>query len=542
MNSYSQKQQKTKTNIQKIVSIPKGSLESYCVNLNKKAQGGNIDCLVGRRNEVQRTIEILSRRRKNNVLLVGEPGVGKTAIAEGLALRITKGDVPDILKKSTIYSLDIGNLVAGTKYRGDFEERIQNLLTEIKNKPEIILFIDEIHTIIGAGSNTSGALDASNLLKPAFAQGDIKCIGSTTFKEYHNNFEKDMALVRRFQKIIVTEPDEQETIDILQKLKGYYEAHHKVKYDNSALSAAVSLSERYITDRHLPDKAIDLLDEAGARRKILNLPTESKVITAKDMEELVVSILNIPNISVDSNDIKQLEQLENNLKNCIFGQNEAISQLCASIKLSRAGLKKRSRPTGCYIFTGSTGVGKTELAKQLARFCNMTLIKFDMSEYSESHSISKLIGSPPGYTGFDQGGLLTEEVDKYPYSVVLLDEIEKAHPEILNLLLQIMDEGTLSDSTGKPINFNHTIIILTTNLGCEVSAKKPIGFLGNKNEEIQSNLDSVYQIFSPELRSRLDNIIIFNSLNPKMISMIINKNLDELAKQLAEHKITLSTS
>ena len=541
IDSYSQKRQKTKTNIQKILAT-KSSLESYCLNLNKKAQMGNIDCLVGRQNEVQRTIEILSRRRKNNVLLVGEPGVGKTAIAEGLALRITQDDVPSILKKCTIYSLDIGNLVAGTKYRGDFEERIQSLLAEIKNKPEIILFIDEIHNIIGAGSTTSGALDASNLLKPALAQGDIKCIGSTTFKEYHNNFEKDMALVRRFQKIIVTEPTEQETIGILQKLKGYYEAHHKVKYEDSALNAAVMLSARYISDRHLPDKAIDLMDEAGARKKILNLPAKSKIITAKDMEQLVSSILNIPNLSIDSNDINQLEQLEDNLKSCIFGQDEVIHQLCASIKLSRAGLKKRSRPTGCYIFVGSTGVGKTELAKQLAKFCNMTLIKFDMSEYSESHSISKLIGSPPGYSGFDQGGLLTEEVDKYPYSVILLDEIEKAHPEILNILLQIMDEGTLTDSTGKQINFIHSIIILTTNLGSEITAKMPIGFLGNENSMLQSNLESIHHVFSPELRSRLDNIIIFNQLNPQMINMIIKKNLDELAKQLAEHRITFSIS
>lgn len=518
------------------------SIENFCINLNAKAKTGNIDCLIGRQNEIQRTIEILCRRRKNNALLVGEPGVGKTAIAEGLALRIINNDVPDILKKSIIYSLDIGSLIAGTKYRGDFEERIKKVLAELKQKPEAVLFIDEIHTIIGAGSTTSGSLDASNLLKPALAKGEIRCIGSTTFKEYHNHFEKDMALVRRFQKIIVEEPTEAEAIKILQGLKNYYEEHHNVKYNDMAINAAVTLSERYINDRKLPDKAIDLLDEAGARKKITSDSSKTSMITARDIQELVSSISNIPNITLDPNNVKQLQNLEDNLKKSVFGQDQAVTQLCASIKLSKAGLKKRTRPTGCYVFAGATGVGKTELAKQLAKFCNMELIKFDMSEYSEAHSVSRLIGSPPGYVGFDQGGLLTEEVAKHPYAVVLFDEIEKSNPEIYNLLLQIMDEGRLTDTTGKIVNFTHTIIILTTNSGADKAAKNPIGFSQDGALRNNVDIDEVTKIFNPELRNRFDNIIIFNTIDEKTIYSIINKSLLELSSQLSERKVRLSVT
>lgn len=514
------------------------ALDNYCINLNLKAQIGNIDCLVGRQSEIKRAIEILCRRRKNNALLVGEPGVGKTAIAEGLAFRIIKGDIPDILKNTIIYALDLGSLVAGTKYRGDFEERIKKILNELKSRPEVVLFIDEIHTIIGAGATTTGSLDASNLLKPALSRGELRCIGSTTFKEYHNNFEKDMALVRRFQKIIVNEPDEQTTIDILKGLKNYYEKHHKVEYDDNALVAAVILSERYIKDRRLPDKAIDLLDEAGARKRIDNKTNKIQNVTTKDIERLVALISNIPNADVSTSEVKQLKKLEFNLKSNIFGQDNAIMQLCGSIKLSKAGLKKSTRPIGCYLFSGSTGVGKTELANQLAKFCNMELLKFDMSEYSEGHSISRLIGSPPGYVGFDQGGLLTEEVANNPYAVVLFDEIEKANPEIFNLLLQIMDEGKLTDANGKTVDFDHTIIILTTNVGANEPARAAIGF--NNHNSQKPHIEAINRTFNPEFRSRLDNIIIFNALNTEIINMIIDKNIKHLAAQLQARKVRIS--
>ncbi len=565
----------------------KEELEKYCINLNKKAQNNDIDCLIGRHNEVQRTIEILCRRKKNNAILVGEPGVGKTAIAEGLAYRIAKNDVPKLLQDTLIYSLDLGALVAGTKYRGDFEERIRSMLTALKNVKSAVLFIDEIHSIIGAGSTTSGSLDASNLLKPALARGELKCIGSTTFKEFHNHFEKDMALVRRFQKIVVEEPDEISTINILQGLKPYYEKHHGVKYDASALKAAISLSQRYINDRHLPDKAIDLIDEAGSRCKIsLNNKMNSTraiktfssnssgelidkntvgqkninsqkipLVTDKDIENVITSMVNIPNITVVSDDIKQLKKLENNLKKSIFGQDEAIKELCNSIKLSRAGLRKGSKPTGCYLFAGKTGVGKTELAKQLAFVCNMKLVKFDMSEFSESASVSKLLGSAPGYVGFDQGGLLTEEVSKYPYSVVLFDEIEKAHPDIYNLLLQIMDEGRLTDSTGKTVDFTYSMIVLTTNIQTEKQSKQ-IGFAANISDDKKStsqdekkkepeaekpNLSKFEAVFSPEFRSRLDKIILFNEING-IIDKIVDKNIKDLASQLADKKVSISVS
>ena len=514
-------------------------LEKYCTNLNKRADIDAIDCLIGRKSEIERTIEILCRRKKNNAILVGEPGVGKTAIAEGLAIRIINNDVPEILKDSIIYSLDIGSLVAGTKFRGDFEERIKNLLEELKNNRNAILFIDEIHTIIGAGSTTTGAIDASNLLKPALARGDLRCIGSTTFKEYHNNFEKDMALVRRFQKVIVSEPDEDTTLEILKGLKENYEKHHNVTYELSALKAAITLSQRFINDRHLPDKAIDLIDEAGSRSKISNKFKHKTVITQKDIEQLLASIMNIPTIRVESDDIMQLKKLSGNLKTHIFGQDEAIESLCASIKLSHAGLRKGARPTGCYMFAGQTGVGKTELAKQLANFSGMKLLKFDMSEFVESNSVSKLLGSAPGYVGFDQGGMLTSEVDKFPYSVVLFDEIEKAHHEIFNLLLQIMDEGRLTDSTGKHINFSHTMIILTTNLVAE-EEKSTIGFTQNDstNTKIGLNMEAFNQHFSPEFRGRLDKIILFNPIS-NIIDKIVSKNLKELAAQLADKKVRL---
>jgi ATP-dependent Clp protease ATP-binding subunit ClpA len=526
-------------------SSEENGLKQFCVNLNERADADAIDCLIGRQNEIQRVIEILCRRKKNNALLVGEPGVGKTAIAEGLAIRIVKKDVPDILKDSIIYSLDIGNLVAGTKFRGDFEERIKKMLETLRSQKNAILFIDEIHTIIGAGATTSGALDASNLLKPALAKGELRCIGSTTFKEYHNHFEKDMALVRRFQKIVVAEPSEEATMKILQGLKGSYEKHHNVSYSDNALWAAIRLSERYINDRHLPDKAIDLIDEAGSRSKIAGNSSKTTVtINEKDIERLITSIINIPDINVDSDDIKQLQNLEKTLKESIFGQDEAIHSLCASMKLSRAGLKKENRPTGCYMFAGQTGVGKTELAKQLAIACNMELIKLDMSEFAESSSISKLLGSAPGYVGYDQGGMLTEEVDKYPYSVVLFDEIEKANPEIYNLLLQIMDEGTLTDSTGKSVSFSHTVIIMTTNVTTE-KATTPIGFSnsnGSKgNKENKGNLNELNEKFSPEFRNRLDKIILFNPID-NIVGKIVDKNIKELAAQLADKKVAITVS
>ncbi len=516
-------------------------LEMFCINLNKKAKTNTIDCLIGREAEIQRTIEILCRRKKNNAILIGEPGVGKTAIAEGLATRIISNDVPTILKDAVIYSLDIGSLVAGTKFRGDFEERIKNLLDGLKSNPNAILFIDEIHMIIGAGSTTNGVMDASNLLKPALTKGYFRCIGSTTFKEFHKHFEKDMALVRRFQKVIVNEPSQATTLEILFGLKGYYEKHHNVIYEESALKAAITLSERFIHDRHLPDKAIDLIDEAGARSKIDNNTNKTPIITQRDIEILLSSIINIPDIHIKVNDMEQLKNLSQNLKELIFGQDEAIDNLCNKMKLSRAGLRKGSRPTGCYMFAGSTGVGKTELAKQLANLSSMKLIRFDMSEYSESSSIAKLIGSAPGYVGHEQGGLLTDEVDKHPYCVVLFDEIEKAHPEIFNLLLQIMDDGKLTDNTGKQISFSHSMIILTTNI-VSTAEKSAIGFSQEASEAIiNMNMDAFNNHFSPEFRSRLDKIILFNPIT-NISEKIITKNLKELIVQLAEREVKLTVT
>ncbi len=517
---------------------PKKAISTYCVNLNQKALNGNIDVLIGREEEIQRTIEILSRRQKNNVILVGDPGVGKTAIAEGLAVRIVQKNVPKILEKSVIYALDLGSIVAGTRYRGDFEERIKNLIEEIKIMEDAILFIDEIHTMIGAGATSGGSMDASNLLKPALARGEIRCIGSTTFKEFRNHFEKDMALVRRFQQVIINEPTIEETIQILNGLKPYYEKHHGVVYNDDAINASVNLSERYITDRNLPDKAVDILDEVGARKKIMD--TKSNIITEKDVEEIVAMIANLPVMIVAIDDARKLKTLEPKLKKVIFGQDHAISELSSSIKLAIAGLRELGRPTGCYLFAGSTGVGKTELAKQLAQCCSMNLIRFDMSEYSESHSVSRLIGTPPGYVGFDQGGLLTEAVDKAPYSVILFDEIEKAHSDIYSILLQVMDHGRLTDSAGKSVNFSHTIIIFTTNCGV-TNNNSPLGFGRDKKdvEKAQISMDAINTTFNPEFRSRLDNIIIFNSLDDNIVRKIIGKKFEEIASQLADKGVKI---
>jgi len=513
-------------------------LATHCINLNDQAATGDIDNLVGRKIEIQRTIEILCRRQKNNVILVGEPGVGKTAIAEGLALRIVQQDVPQILAEAVIYTLDIGSLVSGTRYRGDFEERIKAIIGELKSKPHAILFIDEIHNIIGAGSTTTGSLDASNLLKPALARGDIRCIGATTFKEFHKHFEKDAALVRRFQKIVVQAPNVTETISILNGLKEYYEKHHNVKYEDEALAAAVTLSERYITDRYLPDKAIDLLDEAGSRKKIES--GTNKIITEKDIEIIVADIAHIPPVVIATDEATKLQKLEQNLKSVIYGQDHAVDTLCASIKLAKAGLRRSNKPIGCYMFAGPTGVGKTELAKQIAHFCNMQLVRFDMSEYSEAHTVSRLIGTPPGYIGFDQGGLLTEEVEKNAYSVVLLDEIEKASPDIFNLLLQVMDHGKLTDSTGKIVNFVHTILIMTTNSGADQMSKSSLGFGKTLNDDSGAVTGALDKVFSPEFRSRLDEMIIFNKVTDKEIRKIVDKNIQELAAQLTDKNVTIN--
>lgn len=513
------------------------SLDSFCVNLNKRAENGQIDLLIGRDSEVQRTIEILCRRQKNNPILVGEPGVGKTAIAEGLASRIVRNEVPEFLSKFTIFSLDVGSLVAGTRYRGDFEERIKSLLSEIKERDDIIIFIDEIHTIIGAGSTNTASLDASNLIKPSLARGEIRCIGSTTFKEYNKYFSKDAALLRRFQKIVVDEPNHEQTMGILKGLQSYYEIHHGVKYEQSALDSAVYLSERYIHDRHLPDKAIDLMDEAGAFKKVQN--DKNRMVRSKDIEHIVSKILHIPEINLQGDDIKKLQKLDVNLKKIIFGQDEAIDELCSSVKTAKAGLRSHLKPIGCYFFVGPTGSGKTELAKQLAKHTSMEFVRFDMSEYAESHSVSRLIGSPPGYAGHDQGGLLTDGICKSPFSVVLFDEIEKAHQEIYNILLQIMDYGMLTDSSGKSVNFKHSIIILTANLGIDEKKTSNIGF-GSVDSDMKNNaVDLSEKLFSPEFRARLDCIIPFNKLTNDVISKIIDKNIKELSKQLSEKNVQI---
>ncbi|MCH2037254.1 MAG: ATP-dependent Clp protease ATP-binding subunit ClpA [Rickettsiales bacterium] len=514
-------------------------LRAYCINLNQSAIDGKIDKLIGREKEVQRTVEILCRRSKNNPLLVGDPGVGKTAIAEGLALRIAHGDVPKVLEKALIYSLDMGSLLAGTRYRGDFEERIKSIISEIEQLPHAILFIDEIHTIIGAGATSGGSLDAGNLLKPALARGAFRCIGSTTHKEFNNYFEKDRALVRRFQKIDVDEPTIEETIDILEGLKNYYESHHNIVYEDGTLQAAAELSERYIFGKHLPDKAIDIIDEAGAHHNIRDA-VRSRIITINDIEETVARISHIPMQSLSTTDSKRLQGLDKELKSLIYGQDNAIDSLCSIVKLTHAGLRNMSKPMGCYLFSGPTGVGKTELAKQFSNLMSMELLRFDMSECMESHSVSRLIGAPPGYVGFDQGGTLTDAVDKNPYSVILLDEIEKAHSDIYNLLLQVMDYGKLTDSNGKTVNFTNSVIILTTNAGSVQVSKTPLGF--GRTDRSGEDQEEIERLFSPEFRNRLDAIIPFAGLSEGVVGNVVSKFIEQLSAQLADKGVRIELS
>jgi ATP-dependent Clp protease ATP-binding subunit ClpA len=516
------------------------ALANYCVNLNKLSEEGKIDILIGREMEIERTIEILCRRSKNNPLYVGEPGVGKTAIAEGLALRITRHAVPDILKNAVIFSLDMGALLAGTRYRGDFEERIKAVIKEIEKLPSAILFIDEIHTIIGAGATSGGSLDASNLLKPALARGAFRCIGSTTHKEFQAHFERDRALVRRFQKIIVEAPSIENTIKILRGLKPYYEEHHNVHYTASALEAAVVLSDRYINDRQLPDKAIDVIDEAGAHQKLLPSTKQRHTITVKDIEEIISKIVHIPAKSLSTDDSRKLQNLEKELAQVIFGQDRAIEELASALKMARAGLRNHKKPIGSYLFSGPTGVGKTELAKQLAYLMNMELLRFDMSEYMEQHSVARLLGSPPGYVGFDQGGLLTDAISKSPYSVLLLDEIEKAHPDIYNVLLQVMDYGRLTDHNGRTVNFCNTIIIMTTNAGASEMSKAPIGF--GRESRIDEDKDAINRLFSPEFRNRLDAVIPFEPLNTDVVRVVVDKFVKQLEAQLADRGVKIEIS
>ncbi|NBO19199.1 MAG: ATP-dependent Clp protease ATP-binding subunit ClpA, partial [Proteobacteria bacterium] len=513
------------------------ALSLYCVNLNKKAESGKTDILVGREEEVDRTVQILARRTKNNPLYVGEAGVGKTAIAEGLALRIARGEVPAVLRNAVIFSLDLGALLAGTRYRGDFEERMKAVIKEIEKIPGAILFIDEIHTIMGAGSTSGGALDACNLLKPALARGGFRCIGSTTHKEYKNSIEKDRALARRFQKIDVAEPSIENSIKILRGLKPYYEEHHTVRYTNSAIKAAVELSARYITDRKLPDKAIDVLDEAGAAQTLLPEGKRKKTITSKEVEDIVAKIARMPAKSISMDDAEKLKNLEKNLKLVVFGQDKAIETLAAAIKMSRAGLREEEKPIGNYLFTGPTGVGKTEVAQQLAVLMGMEMIRFDMSEYMEKHAVSRLIGAPPGYVGFDQGGLLTDAVDKTPFCVLLLDEIEKAHPDVYNILLQVMDYGRLTDSNGKVINFRNAIIIMTSNAGAADAARAPVGFL--KVDREGEDKEAINRAFTPEFRNRLDAVVGFTHLTTEVVANVVNKFVFRLESQLADRNVTI---
>ena len=516
------------------------ALTTYTVNLNKKAMSGKIDPLIGREPEIERTIQILCRRTKNNPLYVGDPGVGKTAIAEGLAKRIVEGDVPEVLAKSTIYSLDMGALLAGTRYRGDFEERLKAVVTELEAQPNAVLFIDEIHTVIGAGATSGGAMDASNLLKPALASGTMRCIGSTTYKEYRNYFEKDRALVRRFQKIDVNEPSIEDTVKILRGLKTNYERHHKVVYTEEAIRAAVELSAKYINDRKLPDKAIDVIDEVGASRMLLPEGKRRKTVTLRDVEEVVAKIARIPPKSVSADDKETLRNLERDLKNMVFGQDVAIDSLSAAIKLSRAGLRDAEKPIGNYLFSGPTGVGKTEVARQLASTLGIELIRFDMSEYMERHSVSRLIGAPPGYVGFDQGGLLTDGIDQHPHCVLLLDEIEKAHQDLFNILLQVMDHGKLTDHNGKAVDFRNVILIMTTNAGAADMVKEAIGF--GRDARVGEDEEAVKRLFTPEFRNRLDAIIPFASLSEDVVGRVVEKFVMQLEAQLADRNVTIELS
>jgi ATP-dependent Clp protease ATP-binding subunit ClpA len=517
-----------------------GALQAYCVNLNKKAAQGKIDPLIGREPEVERTIQILCRRFKNNPLYVGDPGVGKTAIAEGLARKIIKGEVPEVLSNAVIYAIDMGTLLAGTRYRGDFEERLKAVLAELEAQENAILFIDEIHTVIGAGATSGGSMDASNLLKPALASGTLRCIGSTTYKEYRTYFEKDRALVRRFQKIDVNEPSVEDAIKILEGLKPYYEEHHKVRYTKDAVKAAVDLSARYINDRKLPDKAIDVIDEVGAAQMLLPIGKRKKTINVKDVEATVAKIARIPPKSVSTDDREVLQNLDKQLKGVVFGQDKAIEALCASIKLARAGLREPEKPIGSYLFSGPTGVGKTEVARQLALSLGVELKRFDMSEYMERHTVSRLIGAPPGYVGFDQGGLLTDAIDQHPHCVLLLDEIEKAHPDLFNILLQVMDHGKLTDHNGKNVDFRNVILIMTTNAGAAEQAKPAIGF----GQEMRTGEDeeAIKRMFTPEFRNRLDATIGFARLSPEVIHKVVDKFVGELERQLADRQVVLSVT
>jgi len=516
------------------------ALEAYCVNLNEKAKQGKVDPLIGRLQEVERCIQILCRRTKNNPLLVGDPGVGKTAIAEGLARKIVNKQVPEVLANSTIFSLDMGALLAGTRYRGDFEERVKQVVKELENHPDAVLFIDEIHTVIGAGATSGGAMDASNLLKPALASGTLRCMGSTTYKEFRQHFEKDRALVRRFQKIDVNEPTIEDTIKILKGLKTYYEEFHKLRYTGDAIKSAVELSAKYITDRKLPDKAIDIIDEAGASQMLLPEGKRKKTIGVKEIEAVVAKIARIPPKSVSKSDTEALKQLEGDLKRAVYGQEAAIESLSAAMKMARAGLRDANKPIGCYLFSGPTGTGKTETARQLASTLGIELLRFDMSEYMERHTVSRLIGAPPGYVGFDQGGLLTDAVDQHPHSVVLLDEIEKAHPDVFNILLQVMDNGQLTDSNGKKIDFRNVVLIMTTNAGASDAQRNTIGFgRGKHDDEVD---EALKRLFTPEFRNRLDAIVQFRALTPEIIRQVVQKFVMQLEAQLADRHVTIETS
>ncbi len=512
-------------------------LESFATNLNELALEGKIDPLIGRKKEIERTIQILCRRRKNNPLFVGEAGVGKTALAEGLAKKIVDGEVPEVLADSVIYSLDLGALLAGTKYRGDFEKRIKAVLAQLKKQPHAVLFIDEIHTIIGAGSASGGVMDASNLIKPMLASGELRCIGSTTYQEYRSIFEKDRALARRFQKIDVPEPTVSEAVQILEGLKSRYESHHQVKYSSAALASAAELAHRHLTDRHLPDTAIDIIDEAGASQRLLPPSRRKKNIGVREIENIVASMARIPPKQVSSSDKEQLGKLEQHLKQVIFGQDEAIETLAAAIKMSRSGLGEEHRPIGSFLFAGPTGVGKTELTRQLAKTLGIELVRFDMSEYMERHTVSRLIGAPPGYVGYDQGGLLTEAINKHPHAVLLLDEIEKAHPDVFNLLLQVMDHGTLTDNNGRETDFRNVIIVMTTNAGAEQMSRPSIGF--TSQDHSSDGMEAIRRSFTPEFRNRLDAIIQFNPLDEKTIGFVVDKLVAQIEAQLMDKHVIL---
>jgi ATP-dependent Clp protease ATP-binding subunit ClpA len=514
-----------------------GALEAYCVNLNKKARDGRIDPLIGREAEVLRTIQVLCRRHKNNPLLVGDPGVGKTAIAEGLARKITQGEVPDVLAGATVFALDMGSLLAGTRYRGDFEERLKQVVKEIENHKNAILFIDEIHTVIGAGATSGGAMDASNLLKPALAQGVLRCIGSTTYKEYRQYFEKDRALVRRFQKIDVNEPSIPDAVEIIKGLKPYFEDFHKIRYTSDALKAAVELSARYIHDRKLPDKAIDVIDETGAAQMLLAENKRKKTIGIKEIEATIATMARVPPKTVSKDDAEVLAHLDETLRRVVYGQDKAIAALTSAIKLARAGLRDPEKPIGSYLFSGPTGVGKTEAARQLSNSLGIELVRFDMSEYMERHTVSRLIGAPPGYVGFDQGGLLTDAIDQHPHCVLLLDEIEKAHPDLYNILLQVMDHGKLTDHNGKTIDFRNVILIMTTNAGAQDLARTPIGFTRTRADLDDS--EAINRLFAPEFRNRLDAIVPFGHLPVDVIKRVVDKFVMQLEAQLADRNVTI---